>query len=372
MSKVGMLALCVVTAIAGSTGCAAPEELDEIAGTDEALLTARSEGRQLFERETFGGNGRTCRTCHDRQTGTLSIEQIQTRFAEHGTDDPLFRAIDSDDQAGLTYDRMLEHGTVLIRVPLPPFIHLLDDFSATSMLVARGIPSTLNTPGLDPVLMYDGRHPTLEAQALGAVHDHTENTREPTAEELALLSDFQETETFYSNPQLRNFFRTGEPPTLPPGETESERRGRVFIAETDFAGSGRCGRCHSGPMLNEIGINNPRLPQGSRFDFTFAGFTFQPQPLRVFVALLPDQPPAVFAAPELGRMHVTNDPNDLITFKIPTLWGAQHTAPYFHDNSAKNLDEMLEHYSQFFVQILGEPPLSAQDREDIKAYMQLL
>jgi hypothetical protein len=33
--------------------------------------------------------------------------------------------------------------------------------------VRRGVPSTLNTPALDPVLMWDGRQPNLEAQAAG-------------------------------------------------------------------------------------------------------------------------------------------------------------------------------------------------------------
>ena len=33
---------------------------------------ARRDGRRLFERETFGGNGRTCLTCHSRKTGTVS------------------------------------------------------------------------------------------------------------------------------------------------------------------------------------------------------------------------------------------------------------------------------------------------------------
>ena len=28
----------------------------------------------LFEDATFGGNGRTCRTCHSRETGTVSPE----------------------------------------------------------------------------------------------------------------------------------------------------------------------------------------------------------------------------------------------------------------------------------------------------------
>src|SRR6476660_3739909 len=37
-------------------------------------------GRRLFERETFGGNGRTCLTCHSSKTGTVSPKDAQARF----------------------------------------------------------------------------------------------------------------------------------------------------------------------------------------------------------------------------------------------------------------------------------------------------
>ena len=39
------------------------------------------DGRFLFEQETFGGNGRTCLTCHARDTGTVSPLDAQRRFA---------------------------------------------------------------------------------------------------------------------------------------------------------------------------------------------------------------------------------------------------------------------------------------------------
>ena len=55
-----------------------------------------NDGRQLFERETFGGNGRTCLTCHSRKTGTLNPEQVQDRF-DDDPDDPLFVHDGSDD-----------------------------------------------------------------------------------------------------------------------------------------------------------------------------------------------------------------------------------------------------------------------------------
>jgi hypothetical protein len=38
------------------------------------------DGQRLFERETFGGNGRTCLTCHSRKTGTVSPQDAQNDF----------------------------------------------------------------------------------------------------------------------------------------------------------------------------------------------------------------------------------------------------------------------------------------------------
>src|SRR5687767_15847750 len=69
-------------------------------------------GRQLFEHETFGGNGRTCLTCHSRDTGTVSPEDAQRRFAKEPAD-PLFLADGSDDGLGNGVTRMLSDATIL-------------------------------------------------------------------------------------------------------------------------------------------------------------------------------------------------------------------------------------------------------------------
>ncbi|MEO8426496.1 MAG: hypothetical protein ABI651_05210, partial [Verrucomicrobiota bacterium] len=71
----------------------------------------------LFDKETFGGNGRTCVTCHTKKTGTVSTGDIQERFAKD-PDDTLFRSPDSDDLDGLSFTRLLTTGTIKIDVPL--------------------------------------------------------------------------------------------------------------------------------------------------------------------------------------------------------------------------------------------------------------
>src|ERR1044072_9634094 len=71
--------------------------------TTQALTGARDDnlrrggnGKPLFDHETFGGNGRTCLTCHGRDTGTISPEEVQARFADD-PNDPLFVHDGSDD-----------------------------------------------------------------------------------------------------------------------------------------------------------------------------------------------------------------------------------------------------------------------------------
>ena len=48
---------------------------------------------------------------------------------------------------------------------------------------------------------------------------------------------------------------------------------------------------------------------------------------------------------DLGRAHVTNNPEDNYKFKVPTLRNIALTAPYMHDGRFTTLDEVIEHYS---------------------------
>ena len=70
----------------------------------------------------------------------------------------------------------------------------------------------------------------------------------------------------------------------------------------------------------------------------------------------------------LERIAETRE--SLNAFKIPSLWGLERTAPYFHDNSARTLDEVAQHYARFFGPIGLE--LTEQDQKDMVAYMKLL
>jgi len=338
------------------------------------------EGKRLFEQETFGGNGRTCLTCHSRETGTISPVDAQRRFVLNQRD-PLFLHDGSNDGQGHGVTRVLTEATFLVEIPLPPNVSLADDPAARSVVLRRGVPTTLNTPALENVFMVDGRQTDLVSQAAGALHDHYQATRQATPGELQLIAEFQKTPGFFSSPALQAFASGGPAPQLPPGRTESEIRGRTFFVDSPFAPGkkeGVCALCHSGPMLNTTNQFEPFQPHGDRFsNVAISEFNAAGNPVRQFLFRNPDGTTTVVSSPDPGRALITGSPepgqfNNLNSFKIPTLWGIRRTAPYFHDNSARTLEQVADHY-QRFLKVVGAPVfLNDQDKADIVAYMKLL
>ena len=354
----------------------------QLHGALKVLCLAKrfEEGRRLFEEETFGGNGRTCATCHSARTGTFSPADARRRLAKN-PDDPLFVHDGLDDGLQGT-TRITEHATVRIEIPLTSRVRLLDP-SATSVVFLRGTPTTINTPSLQPVFMYDGRDTTLEEQALGAIHAHAQNGVEPTALQLQLIAEFQRTSPrFFSSLQLFIFARGGPPPVLPRGQTASEKRGRAMFDDVPVSeGSTRgiCATCHSGPMLDVANdFNVAGAPAGSRF---FGVGVPERNKLNLPIHQFMLDGTDVVATPDIGMLLTEPMPPEFPPFiplvfltnlfKTPSLWGIRHTAPYFHDNSAKSLEEVAEQYTFFFENFLGIS-LTKQDEADIVAFLKLL
>ena len=94
-------------------------------------------------------------------------------------------------------------------------------------------------------------------------------------------------------------------------------------------------------------------------------------PVRNFVVHNANGTTTNIASPDPGRALITGNPADANFFRIPTIWGVKDSAPYFHDHSARTLDDLAQHYSDYF-QIVGLPALTAQEQSDIVAYVKLL
>ena len=288
--------------------------------------------------------------------------------------------------------RITQHATVRVEIPLPPRVKRADDPTATSVTLFRGTPTTINTPSLQPVFMYDGRDTTLEGQALGAIHAHAHNGFEPTPLQLELIAEFQRTSPrFFSSVPLFLFAHGGPPPRLPDGVTASQKRGRAMFDDvpiTPGSTRGLCAMCHSGPMLdvsNEFNVFLPGLP-GLRF-FGVGVTERNKLNLPTYEFILDGTERIV--TPDPG--HCLTDPLDpnefppelfgpggpfplsiaCSLFKTPSIWGIKHTAPYFHDNSSKTLEEVAEQYT-FMFKLFAGINLTPQDEADIVAFLKLL
>jgi cytochrome c peroxidase len=370
--------------------------------SSEASATA-AEGRRLFNLETFGGNGRTCATCHSGRDGTITVDEVGQRLQEDPSD-ALFLHDGLDDFfSGTT--RIAAHATILIERELPEGVVLVENPSTTSVVFARGVPSTVNTPALDPALMYDIRNPDLQDQASGAIDRHAQATFPPTADELDAIAEFQRTgRQFFSSPTLKAFAEGGPAPELPPGNTASEKRGREFFVDAPWnppSKKGACAFCHSGPLLNtanQFTTAATGAPPGWRaFDVLVSARNLMNNPVHTFAVTDTCNTTLVVRSPDPGIMMtgVYNVPMlaQLLPpkescilhpgffanmFKTPQLFGVRRTAPYFHDNSAKTLEDVLEQYVFFFTSNIGFPItdsnilLTEQDILDIIAFLRRL
>lgn len=388
-----------------ASSCSPPE--DPRAGLDPEAL-----GELLFVEEEFEGNGRTCATCHILENfGTMTPEIIEATWAQD-PDAPLFRAIDSDDGLGESYERLRREATVRVPIQLPVIeeiglaVRRCDAPAETMVWLNRGNPSVFNI-ALEQNLMMDGRDGAdLNAQAHNAIHTHAEPGREPTMEELTAIAAFQR--TLYSSEAIQRFMERGDELELPEGRTPAEIRGREFFNEDR-----QCGVCHSGPMLNRTSAAHPD-GEGMLFETALVGMNPDNPNPKYFWCWVDPETDEVTLGPNqdiMATWGATSDPGIGLQplryplfpdkdgkrqrmlgveaiegipsfWRIPTLWGTPQTAPYFHDNFAKTLDQVMEHYNLTFANlpdafVIGCEPrtdecLDEQDRADIIAYMQLL
>jgi cytochrome c peroxidase len=323
-------------------------------------------GRELFV-EGFphvGGNGRTCATCHvpdeafqlTPQNAEARYQALQDRRRTHPrADDPLFRPIDANDGAE-DFTNLRQHALIHVFITLPTdaegqkLVWPVDDPEATEVGLWRSVPSVVNTAFTAPYQL-DGRQPTLQAQALGALHDHSEITIEPKPRFLDDVAAFQQTQ--FSSASVRRLaaaLASGQtaPPTDPPLDS-LERQGKALFEH-------HCATCHGGPTqtvpisefssaVRDVFISKPVPPFAADLPFT-------PSPLepRLWAFRVPGQAaPLVIPSTDPGQALLTGSPDDVNHFDIPALYGIAETAPYFHDNSAATLDDVVRQYQSLFT-----------------------
>lgn len=354
-------------------------------------------GEKLFNGEfpAAHGNGRTCATCHvPEEAFQLTPAHVEAHFqalqrrrlTDSTADDPLFRSVDANDGAQ-DFTNLRKHGLVRVFIQLPrnargeKLVWPVDDPNATFVSVWRSTPTVVNSAFTGPYQL-DGRQTTLEGQAIGALINHSEIENAPKTKFLEDVAAFQK--TLFSSPSVRalsDALASGQtpPPTDPPLNA-LELRGKERFEH-------HCIFCHGGPtqtkrreditppQVQDIQISRPLPP--------FAvGIPFAPSPLqpRLWAFRVEGGEPLVRPSTDPGKALLSGDVNELNFFDMPTLFGIGKTAPYFHDNSAATLEDMLIHYQHHFEAVrrvipdflpwpLRPDPLTDEEIAPLVAYL---
>ena len=280
-------------------------------------------------------------------------------------DDPLFRSIDADD-FDQDFTTLRSKGLVRVTLPLAWNVRLADDPAATSVTVWRSVPSVVNARITAP-FQAEGRLGTLPEQALGAMREHSEVAQDPGGRVLRRLARFQE--HLFSSDRVRDLahaLESGGPlPETDPPLNRLERRGKATF--TEF-----CATCHGGPTQTvntdgsflpvpqrgpllqgaqafvNIFVQTPRTPPGPPVPSFFEGLPTAKLEERIYLVTLPNGATQAIATSDPGRGAITGDAREFGRFDVPALFGIGRTAPYFHDNSAASLEDVVRHYQALF------------------------
>jgi hypothetical protein len=361
--------------------------------------------RVFFDRKLkgLGANGRACADCHmARDRFQLSPADAEARFQflqfrrqrDPDADDPLFRSIDADDfrvngESASDFSNLRQNGLVRITFTLPPNMKLIDPAtnapsSETFVDVWRSVPTVNNVAltgpdGVNPWprgpnqsggYQLDARVTTLQEQALGALINHAQIHNAPPQRLLDDLSAFQRVLfTDDHDDDLSDAVRQGARPLSDPDPplTTLEQEGKVVFARA-------CSQCHGGP-----GQSTPQAPV-IRFHDIFsqcprpvdtvapARFVFAACPPRLArnartyeitlangtkIRRTSSDPGRALLTGFVGGLPAQDDWNKL---DIPGLRGISKTGPYFHNNSAATLEEVVDHYIEFFKRVEANAP----------------
>jgi hypothetical protein len=162
----------------------------------------------------MGTNGRSCFSCHRPENGWgVSASDVAERFEKSAGTDPIFRLVDgatcpSDDVSTLrarrrAYKLLREKGLIRIGLAIPAVTEFaltaVDDpyhcttnpetGSGTLSMYRRPLPTT--NVGFLSAIMWDGREPTFENQAVDATLGHAQAKSPPTPDQVAEIVAFQ-------------------------------------------------------------------------------------------------------------------------------------------------------------------------------------
>jgi cytochrome c peroxidase len=151
-------------------------------------------------------------------------------------------------------------------------------------------------------------------------------------------------------------------PDADPPLNALEQQGKVVFTRA-------CAQCHGGPgqstpqapvvRFHDIGSQCPRpvdTVSPARFNFLACPPRLA-RNARTYEITMPNGTKMRRTSSDPGRALLTGfvggppGQDDWNKFDVPGLRGLRHTAPYFHNNSANTLEEVVDHYVAFFQRV---------------------
>jgi cytochrome c peroxidase len=412
----GARAVFISIALAIAAAPAAGDAAESTCGGESCASVLRG-FFAFFDRKLPGveGNGRACADCHMlTEHFQLSPAAAQARFQRlqlrrqwnPRADDPLFRPIDADDfrikgAQARDFSNLRENGLVRVVFTLPSNVRLIDPVTnapsnETEVDLWRMVPTVndVKLTGPDGVVPWprdpnrsggyqlDARFDTLQEQALNALLGHAEIQNAPSQRLLDDLASFQR--ILFTNERVRALSDAVSAGTQPLPNADAglkplEQQGKAVFARA-------CAQCHGG-----AGLSTPQLPVVRYHDISTqcprpvdsispARFNFLPCPprlarnARTYEITLPTGAKIRRTSSDPGRALLTGfagvgppAADDWNKLDMNGLRGIRNTAPYFHNNSADTLEQVVDHYVEFFkrVQAIAPPgvvpPVSSTD-----------
>jgi len=104
---------------------------------------------------------------------------------------------------------------------------------------------------------------------------------------------------------------------------DQQKRGALLFFSSYEEGGANCAGCHSGDFFTDEKFHNIAVPQIGRGKGNDNGST---------------------DTADFGRFRETKDPEDLYTFRTPTLINVEITGPWGHDGAYATLEGMVRHH----------------------------
>ncbi len=361
----------------------------------------------FIDRQVDGlhGNGRACADCHmptnSFQLSPASAEaryqalQFWRRF-DPKADDPLFRPIDADDfrlngANASDYTTLRRNGLIRISLPLPANVKLIDPATnqpsaETFVDVWRAVPSVNNVeltgpdghvfvtrrPNAGGGYQLDARIATLQDQALQAFINHAQVQRAPAQRTLDDLAAFQS--ALFSSARVQALAKALAQGVTPLPDPDPLLTGLEQQGKTVFMRA--CAHCHGGPgqsttsppvvaRFHDIATTCPRpVDTVSPVRFSFAACPAGiADKVRTYEITLANSTTTIRrASSDPGRALLTGfvggppPLDDWNKLDVPGLHGIAQTAPYFHNNSAATLEDVVAHYIELFKFVQATSP----------------